>query len=122
MGVGDTNRSATRTGRHTLAAGTAMRPRAHYAGDYRTRQRYLIAAANSNPSTICWRCRRTLAEHPPHKDGRRPFWTAGHLRDSDPTSPLLPEASTCNFKAGAVFGNRKRSRRNGNPTSRRWLN
>jgi hypothetical protein len=100
-----------------------MRRRDHYSGDYATRRHYLIAAANADPRTICWRCRRTLAEHEPHRNGRKAYWTAGHVRDGDPTSPLLPEASTCNYSAGGRLGNARRSGRrfNGNPTSRRWF-
>lgn len=62
----------------------------------------LREAANADPSTACWRCGKTLAQHGPHRNGRPAYWTAGHLRDGDPSSPLAPEASTCNFRAGAA--------------------
>lgn len=97
------------------------RPRAHYSGDYQTRRRYLIAAANRDPTTLCWRCRRTLADHPAHKNGRPAYWTAGHIRDGDPTSPLAAEASTCNYKAGGRLGSQRRRGGNGNPNSRQWF-
>jgi hypothetical protein len=57
-------------------------------------------AANANPATVCWRCGKTIQDHRPHRSGRPAFWTAGHLRDGDASSPLAPEASTCNYRAG----------------------
>jgi hypothetical protein len=77
---------------------------AHYRGSYHVRSRALVAAAKANPATKCWRCGLTILEHEPHKSGRAAYWTAGHVRDGDPTSPLLPEASTCNYIAGARLG------------------
>lgn len=84
---------------------------AHYQGSYHVRSRLVREAAYADPSTRCWRCGRTLDQHPPHKTGAPPRWTAGHVRDGDPTSPLLPEASTCNKTAGARYGNRLRGAR-----------
>ena len=72
----------------------------HHSGSYHVRARQVREAAKASPSTKCWRCGRTLDMHPPHRNGRPPFWTAGHVRDSDPMSPLMPEASTCNYSAG----------------------
>jgi hypothetical protein len=43
----------------------------------------------------------TQAEH------GRP-WTAGHVRDGDEGSPLLPECARCNYSRGATMGNRRR--------------
>lgn len=94
-----------------------MAPRdAHYLGGYDRRARALVAAATANRATKCWRCGRTLEQHPPHHTGKPARWTAGHVRDGDPLSPLLPEASTCNYSAGA-------QRVNGKPVAqptRRW--
>ena len=81
----------------------------HHSGDYQVRAKAVRDRANADPTTTCWRCERTLAEHPPHKDGKPARWTAGHVIDSDPTSPLLPEASTCNYAAGATTGNTRRA-------------
>jgi hypothetical protein len=92
----------------------------HRAGNYKQRARRLVAAANRNPATICWRCGRTLNQHPPHRNGKPARWTAGHTRDEDPTAPLAPEASTCNYTAGAVYRNRKHGRPPANPTSTDW--
>lgn len=72
----------------------------HRGGAYKAMSRQVVLAARANPLTRCWRCGLMLVEHRPHKNGRRPFWTAGHVIDSDPASPLAPEASTCNFIAG----------------------
>lgn len=92
---------------------------AHHAGDYHVRSRRLVLIAKARDAaaslgecepTRCWRCGLTLAEHAPHRDGKRPKWTAGHTRDSDPTAPLAPEASTCNYSEGARHGNRLHSR------------
>lgn len=90
--------------------GRAIKP-AHYRGGYHVNSAKVRAQANADPLTRCWRCGRLLPEHQPHRNGKPARWTAGHLRDSDPTSPLLPEASTCNLKAGATYGNRLRGAR-----------
>ncbi len=99
---------------------------AHHRGPYKLRAKALRAAANSQDALAamglaawvrCWRCDRTLAEHPPHKTGQHPRWTAGHQRDGDPRSPLLPEASTCNYAAG---GARQHQLARRVSTSRRW--
>jgi hypothetical protein len=80
-----------------------------YRGDYQRRARAVRQAAYLNPHTICQSptCKgwgtRTLAEH---KAGSK--WDAGHVRDSDPTSPLQPEVSGCNRSAGATLGNKMR--------------
>lgn len=81
---------------------------AHHSGTYQVRARAVRDAANRNPATQCWRCGLTLAEHAPHADGKPVTWTAGHVIDTDPTSPLAPEASTCNYSAGATTGNTRR--------------
>lgn len=61
----------------------------------------VVDAAKADPRTLCWRCGRTLEQHPPHKSGRAAYWTAGHTVDRSPHCPLLPEASVCNYSAGA---------------------
>lgn len=100
-----------------------------YAGDYQARARAIRMAAYADPRTRCWRCNLTLSECKPHRNGKPARWTAGHLRDSDPTSPLLPECSPCNKSAGARYGNRLRGARRAawkaagatqNHTSTRW--
>lgn len=99
-------------------ARTAMgnRKKAHHRGTHQTRARAITTAANANPNTRCWRCGRTLPEHPPHRNGRPPYWTAGHLIDGQVGGQMLPEASTCNYSAGATAGNRRRKLH----TSRNW--
>lgn len=83
----------------------------HHRGDYHVRSAQVRAAAYANPATPCWRCGRTLEQHPPTKTGNPPRWSAGHLRDGDPQSPLLPEVLSCNARAGAPIGNRSPLRR-----------
>lgn len=73
----------------------------HHRGTYHRRSLAIVTAARSNPATRCWRCGRTLTEHPPHHNGRPPFWTAGHIIDGQVNGELRPEASTCNYSAGA---------------------
>jgi hypothetical protein len=80
---------------------------AHHRGTYHATAAKVRAAANADPFTRCWRCGRTLRQHPRHKTGRLPYWTAGHLIDSQVDGPLLPEASTCNSGAGASLGGRR---------------
>lgn len=98
---------------------------AHYRGTYHVAAQRVRATAYADPTTRCWRCGRTLDQHAPHKTGRPATWTAGHIIDSDPTSPLAPEASTCNKSAGATYGNRLRRARKARqarqePTSQPW--
>ena len=107
---------------------------AHYRGTYQYRAKQIRQTAYADPFTRCWRCHQHLHECGPagngrHKTGRPARWTAGHLHDSDPNSPLLPECSPCNKSAGATYGNRlrgqRRARQKGTgatqqPTSARW--
>lgn len=88
---------------------------AHHSGTYQVRAARLVTLAYARDAaaalgecepTRCWRDGLTLAEHEPHRNGKRPWWTAGHTRDSDPSAPLAPEASTCNFAEGARHGHR----------------
>lgn len=88
---------------------------AHHRGNFDLRSTALRAAAYANPHTRCWRCGLTLTEHPPHRNGKPARWTAGHIVDGQIGGELRPEASTCNYSAGATAGNRKR-----NPTSEQW--
>jgi hypothetical protein len=86
------------------------------------------AYAKADANAVCWRCGRTLPEHPPHKNGSPPHWQAGHTVDGSTTwepwvhvtrTPhpaltgpggwLAPEASTCNTSAGATTGNARRA-------------
>ncbi len=94
----------------------ARRP-THRLAPYTTAATAVVARANANPATPCQRCGRTLAEHPPHKTGKPANWHAGHVRDGDPTSPLEPEASTCNIVAGNVARGQRKS---GLVPTRQW--
>ena len=95
----------------------ARRPKpAHYRGGFHVQAAKVRDAANADPTQRCWRCRKRLHECGPlgdgrHKNGKPAHWTAGHLYDSDPNSPLLPECSPCNKSAGATYGNRLRGAR-----------
>lgn len=98
---------------------------AHYRGSYHVAARKVREQAYADPTTRCWRCKLMLHECKPHKNGKPARWTAGHIIDSDPSSPLLPECSPCNKSAGARYGNALRRRRRGargtqKPTSERW--
>ena len=77
----------------------------HHAGGYHVQARQVRDAANANPDTRCWRCGLTLAEHRPHRNGKPATWTAGHVIDGQVGGVLLPEASTCNAKAGRAMQN-----------------
>lgn len=89
----------------------ARRKPAHYRGDYHVRSRRVREAAYADPLTRCWRCKLMLHECKPHRNGKPATWTAGHLIDGDPRSPLLPECSPCNKSAGASHGNALRGAR-----------
>lgn len=91
---------------------------AHYRGSYHKQSRKVRDAAKANPSTRCWRCGRTLVEHPRHANGRAPYWTAGHVNDAQVGGELRAEASVCNFGAGAERRETLHGRRN--QTTREW--
>lgn len=95
---------------------------AHHRGRFTARARAVRAEANADPLTRCWRCGRTLAQHPPHLTGRPAHWTAGHPDgwEGVEDAPLLPEASTCNYAAGGRLGNERKAARRRRRTSRRW--
>jgi hypothetical protein len=86
-----------------------MAKAAHHRGGYQVQARRVTLAAYADPSTQCWRCGKTLNQHAPHKDGTPARWTAGHLVDGAAGGDLAPEASVCNYSAGATAGNRKRN-------------
>jgi hypothetical protein len=79
--------------------------------------------AQADPLAVCWRDGLTLEQHGRHRDGSPPTWTAGHTVDGavnaapwlqvrrcpPPGAWLAPEASTCNFAAGATYGNTGRA-------------
>lgn len=89
---------------------------AHHRGSYQTQAKRITTAANLDPTTRCWRCRRTLADIRRTKPNAR--WTAGHINDGQVGGPLAPECSPCNFAAGARLTNARRAPRP-NP-SRTW--
>jgi hypothetical protein len=93
----------------------------HHSGTHQRRAARLKARADADPTTRCWRCGKTLADHAPHRNGKPATWTAGHPDGYEgvPDAPLLPEASTCNYSHGATYGNRQRKRRTLRPT-RDW--
>lgn len=94
-----------------------MSKKPHHSGTHEANSRRVRAAAQANPLTICWRCQRTLALHPAHRDGTPARWTAGHVIDGSTTAQpwpgpmttsehasqaargdwLAPEASVCNY-------------------------
>jgi len=79
----------------------ASRP-VHRAGTYTVRARHIRNAANTDPRTVCWRCGRPAIPGDP--------WQAGHIRDTDPTSPLAPEHRSCNARAGTALGKQRKYR------------
>ena len=81
---------------------------------YRTLRPYIVQPAKANPHTICHRCHNTIDKCKPHKTGKPAMWTAGHLKDGQPDATLTiadlaAECSTCNYEAGASYGNRNRT-------------
>ena len=79
--------------------------------DYTRKRNTLVNQANTNPDARCAMdgCGLRLDEHPNTKTGKRPGWTADHVRPGDPRSPLRLAASSCNYSAGARHGNRMRT-------------
>jgi hypothetical protein len=98
--------------------------RAHdpHAGSFERWSATLRADATANPTTRCWRCGRTQAQH------QRP-WHAGHIPTRTTLHPwvrvyhtnenarLAAECEPCNTSDGATTGNKQRQRRH----SRQWL-
>lgn len=87
-----------------------------YRGNYETRARLVCDNARANASTRCWRCGLTLAEVRALNPRRRIRWQAGHVRASDPRSPLLAEHSLCNERHGQALGEQAKM-----PNSKRLL-
>lgn len=92
-----------------------MAGQAHHRDPRFTKASRLVkAAAYRDPHAICWRCGLTLAQHPPHVDGKPQRWHGGHTIDGELGPPWLdvrrrppvgfafiaPEASRCNVVAG----------------------
>lgn len=94
---------------------TGKRGKPHHAGTYGRDAAQVRAQAYANPTTQCWRCHRTLDQIPPHRTGRAPRWTSGHVIDGQVGGAMLPECSVCATSTGAARGNRLRE-----PHSERW--
>lgn len=94
-----------------------MTKAAHHRGTYHRRSRQLTAAARADPTTRCWKpdCNKLITEVR-HKNGRPGWWTAGHERPGDPTSPLHPECSVCAATEGGTITTAKLRTRNGTAT------
>lgn len=96
---------------------------AHHQGRYRTEAPRIVAAANADPETRCWRCGLRIHECRPHRNGKPAHWTAGHLNDGEVDGDLAPECSSCNASAGAQLAARRSHearQRNARNTSRDW--
>jgi hypothetical protein len=85
------------------------RNRDHYRGDYQRRARAVVARANANPATTCWRCGQPARPDDP--------WQAGHLNDGQVGGPLQAEHRSCNARAGQAISARRRARLQ---TTRQW--
>jgi len=77
----------------------------HRDAGFRRHARIVTAAADADPATTCWRCRRTLNHCGPNGDGLNAngspcTWDAGHVIDGDNCSPILAECSHCNRSHG----------------------
>lgn len=90
----------------------------HHKGTYYVASERIRAAAYADPSTICWRCRRTLAEIRATKPKAR--WTAGHLVDGQIEGRLAAECSPCNFAGGARLAHESMRRKRTPGVSRKW--
>lgn len=91
--------------------------RPHHQGTYARRAKVVRNAAWADPTTTCWRCHLTLAQYAALHGAQAAAWQAGHLRDSDRSSPLVAEHARCNASAGATLGNQLRR---GPIASRQW--
>ncbi len=80
----------------------------HYRGNYQVQAKKVRDNAYADPTTRCWRCQQTLAQH------RQP-WHAGHLHDGQAGSPLAAECAQCNQSAGQARGTRLGQRQHSRP-------
>lgn len=108
--------------------------KAHRSYAYQVASKQVTTAAKATPFAVCWRCGRTLQDHPRHRNGKRAWWTAGHTIDGSETwKPWLHvtihppagdwlacEGSTCNLIAGSSLGGRVRNAKRVEPHSERW--
>ena len=101
LGSQHATRAAVASGGAVEVRPMAKRKPAHHRGDYARRAKAVRDAANADPTTRCWRCGRTQAEH------GQP-WQAGHLNDGQVGGPLRAECRACNAGAGARLGSRRR--------------
>jgi hypothetical protein len=82
---------------------------AHHRGSHQVRAARLVALANANPSTVCWRCGQPARAGDP--------WQAGHKVDGMVDGPLAAEHRSCNARAGQALSAK---RRRPLQTSRDW--
>lgn len=82
---------------------------AHHRGTYQAYARRVVEAAYNNPGTICRRCGYTFDQYAQRQGAARAKWTAGHVNDGEIGGLLVPEHAHCNYSAGAIAGNRKRT-------------
>lgn len=107
-------------------SGTRPGAQPHHRGAHQRLARELVQAANRNPHTQCqadgckgWG-RRTLAEHPNTKTGRKPRWTAGHKvpgKIAHSINDYRPEVDVCGYSDGATLRN---TRRQAEPHTEQW--
>lgn len=92
----------------------------HHQGTFHRRSLAVVATANADPTAVCWRCGRTLHQHPPTRTGNPPKWSAGHIIDGQVDGPLLPEVLSCNSRAGQHLATRRRRQPTTTTTQVRW--
>lgn len=85
---------------------------AHHKGSHQRRARAIVNAADADPSTRCWRCRRTKAQH-------RRRWQAGHVIDGQIEGELRAECEECNAREGGKLGAARKGARS-LPVTRDW--
>lgn len=83
------------------------RKAAHHRGPHDEISRRLRAIWTADPATRCGFCGQPARRGDP--------WQADHHPPGNLDGRYRPAHATCNAKAGATYGNRKR-----NPTSRNW--
>jgi hypothetical protein len=92
-------------------------PKPLYTGTYPRRAKSVRDAAWANPSTRCWRCKRTYPEAVRLWGKKAACWQAGHVVDGHPRSPLAPEHAKCNTAAGGRLGKAKQTAQGTQPVS-----
>lgn len=79
---------------------------AHHRGSHQADAARIVEAAKADPSTRCWKCKRTIVEVRRSEPNAR--WIGGHVVAGQVGGPYKAECSVCSNREGADITNAKR--------------